>query len=49
MEQPLNDFVIGKVRRPAIGGGDGLIKFAVSVVEPSWALVVKLGLSSLFL
>jgi hypothetical protein len=42
-EQAREDFVVGEVGRPAVGGGDRRIQLLVDVVEPRRALVVEVG------
>lgn len=41
-EQPLQEFRIGERGRPAMGGEDGLIQFAVSIHQPGGARVVEI-------
>jgi hypothetical protein len=39
-EEAFEDFGVGEVGGPSVGGEDGLVEFAVGVVEPRRALVV---------
>ena len=47
LEQPREDFVVGKIGGPAIGGGDGGIEFAVDQGEPRRPFVVEVRQRSL--
>jgi hypothetical protein len=42
-QQPREDFVVGKVGGPVVGGGDGGVEALVGEVEPGGAGVVELG------
>ena len=47
-EEAGEDFVVGEVGRPAVGGGDGGVEFLVRHVEPGGALVVEVRERALF-
>ena len=42
-EQTGEDFLIGKVGRPAVGGEDSFVEGAVGVGEPTRAVVIQVG------
>ena len=42
-EEALEDFGVGEVGGPAVGGGDGGVQVGMDVGEPGGALVVEVG------
>ena len=48
-QEALNDFGVGDVGGPAVGGEDGFVQFAMSVGEPLRAGVVEVGERAFFL
>ena len=47
-EEAFEDLVVGKVGRPAVGGGDDGGESFVGEVQPGGALVVEIGQGALF-
>ena len=43
LEQAGEDFLIADIGRPTVGGKDGPVEFAVSVLQPRGTFVVEIG------